>query len=496
MSIDLSHAPRTGEATDGPAHSSPGDVAAAVAAAAAAFPAVSTAHPADRRRWLAAVADALDAAADELVALADQETALGAVRLRGELTRGAVNMRYYGAVGEAGRWLRAQVQVVPGDPGTDLRRAHLPVGPVAVFGASNFPFQFGVLGHDTCSAVAAGCPVIAKAHPAHPRLSVRLAEIAIGALARAGAPEGTLSLVVGFAAGLDLVDAPDVAAVAFTGSQHGGLAIVERARRRPQPIPVYAEMGTVNPVLVTPAAAPRMSIIAEEFVASFTLGAGQYCTKPGLMLAPRGGGAPEAVAAVAGSTAGVWLLTEGIATAYRNGVAALTEAGGEVIATGAALDTGYAVRPALLRVTAADLRPGSRLLEECFGPVALIAEYADVDEALAVLRRMRPSLAGAVYGGGADDPDLARMVAQLSTQTGRVVVDGAPTGVVCADAMHHGGPWPAASDPRATSVGAAALDRFTRPVSFQNVPDRALPPALRDANPWQLADRDQPGHAW
>ncbi|MGH3661709.1 MAG: aldehyde dehydrogenase family protein [Micromonosporaceae bacterium] len=484
MTVDLSHDPRTGAAIDGPEHTAPDQVAGAVAAAAAAFPRVSTTPPAERRRWLDAVAAALDAAADELVDLADQETALGPVRLRGELTRGAVNMRYYGRVGESGRWLRAKVQT---GPGLDLRRANLPLGPVAVFGASNFPFQFGVVGHDVCSALAVGCPVVAKAHPAHPRLSARLAEITTAALRGTGAPEGTYSLVVGFEAGLALVDAPQTAAVAFTGSQRGGMAIVERARRRPHPIPVYAEMGTVNPVLVTPTGAVRMATVAEEFVASYTLGAGQYCTKPGLLLAPRGARAPDAIATVARGTDGVWLLSDRIAAAYRDGVAALSGAGAEVIATGAALDAGYQVRPTLLRVDPADLRPGSRLLEECFGPVALVAEYADLDQALDVLRRMQPSLTGAAYGGGADDPDLPRVVAELAARTGRVVVDGAPTGVACVDAMHHGGPWPATSEPTASSVGAQALERFTRPVAFQNVPDAALPAPLRDGDPWHLA---------
>lgn len=492
MTIDLSHHPRTGQSVDGPAHTSTEQVSSAVSAASAAFGTVSTASPRDRRRWLGAVADALDAAADELVATADEETALGEDRLRGELMRGAVNMRYYAAVGEGGSWVRARVETLPGPPEIDLRRANLPIGPVAVFGASNFPFQFGVLGHDTASAIAAGCPVIAKAHPAHPRLSVRLGEIATEALSDAGAPDGVYTVVVGFDAGTALVDAPEICAVAFTGSQRGGTALVERARQRPHPIPVYAEMGTINPVLVTPAATARIEAIAKEFVASFTLGAGQFCTKPGLMLAPRDSGAPHAVAAHAGSTAGVWLLTKGIATAYRNGVNALAEAGAEVIATGAALEEGYAAQPTLLRVDPAALQPGSRLLEECFGPVALIAEYRDVDEALAILGRMQPSLAGTVYGGGPADPDLPRAVAQLAAQTGRVVVDGASTGVATTDAMHHGGPWPSTSDPSATSVGAKALDRFTRPVAFQNVPDHALPPALQNANPWAQQGRDRP----
>ncbi|HYJ70176.1 MAG TPA: aldehyde dehydrogenase family protein [Nocardioidaceae bacterium] len=486
MSTEVSHQPRTGATHPGPSHTAPDDVAAAVAAARAAYPVVSTATPRDRRRWLDAVADTLDAHADELVAIADGETALGEERLRGELQRGVVNMRYYAAVGESGDWLRVRKQTLPGPPPIDLRRANLPIGPVAVFGASNFPFQFGVVGHDTCSAISAGCPVVTKAHPAHPRLSVRLAELTRSTLAAAGAPDGTYSLVVGFGAGTALVDAPEIAAVAFTGSQAGGMALVDRARRRERPIPVYAEMGTVNPVLVTPAAIDRIDEIAAELVASFTLGAGQFCTKPGLLMAPAGSGVTEATATHVASSPGVWLLTEGIAAAYRDGIDDLVTAGGTLLASGQTMPSGYAAQPHAVTVGLADLRPGSRLLGECFGPVALVAQYADIDEALGTLATLQPSLTGAVYGAGPDDPDLPRAVERMAAQVGRVVVDGPPTGVACADAMHHGGPWPSTSDPRSTSVGAHALDRFTRPVAYQNVPEMALPPALRDADPWGL----------
>lgn len=481
MVVDLSHDPRTGTAVDGPPHTPPQELAGLLGAAAAAFGDVSATPPATRRGWLDAIAAALEAHADELVALADEETALGEARLTNELGRTASNMRYYAEVGESGSWRQTCVETVPGPSPFDLRRADLPIGPVAVFGASNFPFMFGVLGHDSSSALAVGCPVLVKAHPAHPRLSLRLAEVAREALAAAGAPEGAFALVVGFDAGIALVDAPEVAAVAFTGSQAGGMALVERARCRPVPIPVYAEMGTVNPVVVTPAAGQRIAAIAEEFVGSFTLGAGQFCTKPGLMLAPVGCGAAEAIAEHTVNAPGVWLLSEGIARSYRDGVVALQEEGGVVAAEGSSVDTGFAARPTLLRVSVAELTAGSRFLEECFGPVALLAEYASPGEALAVLRRMQPSLAGSIYGAGADDPDLPALVALLAGQVGRVVVDGPPTGVACTDAMHHGGPWPSTSDPSATSVGARALHRFTRPVAFQNVPPSALPPALRDA---------------
>ena len=494
LSYDPSHDPRTGAATTGPDHSTPSQVEAAVAAAVRAAGAVASASPAQRQGWLDALAASLEASADRLVAIAEEETALGLPRLRGELAKTAANARYYGAVAADGAWLGARIQRSADGAGLDLRRVNVPLGPVAVFGASNFPFQFGTVGHDTCSAIAAGCPVVVKAHPAHPRLAVALAELAGEAMEAAGAPTGILGTVVGFDAGLGLVDAPGVAAVGFTGSQRGGLALVERAARRDVPIPVFAEMGTVNPAVVTPAGAQRIGEVAAGYVASFTLGAGQFCTKPGLLLVPRGCGAAEAVSEQVRSHEGAWLLTAGIAEAYREGVDSLASSGARALAVGASPEDGYAACAAVLRVDAEDLQPGSRLLEECFGPAALVAEYDTVDQAVEILARLQPSLAGSVFGAGAGagdadeaaDPDLAPLVARLAAQAGRVIVDGWPTGVACADAMHHGGPWPATSRPDATSVGAHALHRFTRPVSYQGVPEAALPPALQDANPWGL----------
>ncbi|GAA0714052.1 aldehyde dehydrogenase family protein [Dactylosporangium roseum] len=473
-------------------------VSAAVAASAAAtaFAGVSTTAPTQRRRWLEAVAEALHSRAELLVALAEEETGLGEVRLRQELTDAAANARYYAAVGEGGGWLRAQAQRRTGGSAADLRKAHLSIGPVAVFGASNFPFKFGVFGHDTCAAVAAGCSVVVKAHPAHPRLSRAIAGTVTAALDAAGAPAGTFGLIEGFTEGLALVQLPEIAAVAFTGSQSGGMALVDAVRARPLPIPVFAEMGTVNPVVVTPGAAHSIEPIAAGFVESFTRGGGQFCTKPGLLLVPRGCGAAAAIAAALSSRDGVRLLTAGISDAFRAGVGDLVAAGAEVLATGGPADGEHVVRPVALSVSPDVLRQGSRLLQECFGPVGLVAEYGHFAEVGEILSRMQPALAGSVFSADGADPDVSSVVAQLAGRTGRVVVNDWPTGVACVDAMHHGGPWPATSRPDATSVGADALARFTRPVAFQNVPDEALPPALQDANPWRLVRYDQEGRPW
>lgn len=495
---DVGHDPRTGTALPGVPHSTAQEVAAALTAATSAAQAVATTPPHTRGAWLDAVATALEEHADELVDLADAETAFGSPRLPAELGKAAAQARFYGLVAAEGSFIGAHIDHAAGAPPVDLRRARLPLGPVAVFGASNFPFGFGVAGHDTCSAIAAGCPVVVKAHPAHPRLSVRLAEITSAALTSAGAPEGTFGLVVGFDAGLMLVDAPEIAAVGFTGSQTGGMALVERAARRGTdggpalPIPVFAEMGTVNPAVATVLGAEtRTHDIAHGFVDSFTLGGGQFCTKPGLLLVPTGSALPRAVAEEAATRTTGWSLTQGIAAAYRDGLARLEHAGARVVArsTEPESSAGFAAPVTAMVAQATDLVPGSPLLEECFGPVALVVEYADRAERDALIRRLQPSLAAAVATGGGDDPETADLVALLATQVGRVVVDGWPTGVAGTWAQHHGGPWPATSRPDASSVGAAALDRWGRPVAFQDVSDSALPPALREDNPWGLPRR-------
>lgn len=366
----------------------------------------------------------------------------------------------------------------------------LPVGPVAVFGASNFPFGFGVLGHDTASAIAAGCPVVVKAHPAHPRLSVRLGEITSAALVGSGAPAGVFAVVVGFEAGLALVDADPIAAVAFTGSQTGGMALVQRAGQRADPIPVFAEMGTVNPVVVTPAAArTRISDIAQGFAESFTMGAGQFCTKPGLLLTPAGSDAALHVGAALAELPAGWLLTEAIASTYRQGRSSLMAAGARVVGEGKGSAAGFEAVPTVFTALADELTPASPLLKECFRPAAVVIEYADLDQLREVLGRLQPSLAATIASGGSDDSDLPWLVQLLASRVGRVVVDGWPTGVANTWAQHHGGPWPATSRPDATSVGAAALDRFTRPVSFQSAADQALPPALQGDNPWAVPRR-------
>lgn len=484
-----SYDPRTGGVVATVADTTPDELRRVVGAAAAAAPVLAATSPAERRRWQVAVADALESHRDELARLADRETALGLERLAGEVTRAAGQLRFYGDVAAEGSYLGVTVdEATATTPG--LVRVHRPLGPVAVFGASNFPFAFSILGNDTGAALAAGCPVVAKAHPAHAGLSLRQAEIARQALADAGAPTGTFAVVSGHQVGVDLVQAPEITAVAFTGSQAGGLALWRIANERDVVIPVYAEMGTVNPVVVTAAGARDMDTVARGLVGSFTLGSGQFCTKPGLLLAPAGSGAAAAVArALHEAGPAPVMLTEAIAAGVTAGIDAMVAAGAEIVGEVPASEPGWAAPAAVLTASAEALVPGSRLLEETFGAVALVVEYDGAEQLAEIVGRLQSSLAASVFTGAADDPQAADTIALLSGKVGRVAVDEWPTGVAFTWAQQHGGPWPATSAPAATSVGAHGLNRFVRPVAYQSAHDSWLPPEARAANPWGLPRR-------
>lgn len=481
--------PRTGEAVRTVEDTTAGELAAVLAAATEAAPRLLASSPAERRSWLYAVAASLEEHRDELAQLADRETALGLERLTGEISRTAGQLRFYGDVAAEGSYLEVTIdEATATTPG--LVRVNRPLGPVAVFGASNFPFAFSVLGNDTGAALAAGCPVVVKAHPAHVGLSLRQAEIARRALADAGAPEGTFGIVTGHQVGVDLVRAPEITAVGFTGSQAGGLALWRIANEREVVIPVYAEMGTVNPVVVTREGARDIDAVAKGFVGSFTLGSGQFCTKPGLLLAPAGCGAAEAVAAALRDAAPApVMLTQTIAKGVVDGVQEMVAAGAEVVAELAAGHDAWAAPTVVVRADPDALQPGSRLLEETFGAVALVCEYADDQQLAGIVDRLQSSLAVSLFTGSAEDGQAPGLIARLTGKAGRVAVNDWPTGVAFTWAQHHGGPWPSTSAPAATSVGAHGLARFVRPVAFQSTPDGWLPPEARTENPWGIPRR-------
>lgn len=488
-----SYRPLDGEIAGTVEDTAPDELARVTGRAAEAASAVAAAAPRERRAWLHEIASALEADAAELAALAQTETGLGLPRLEAEIARTAAQLRFYGDVAVEGSFLGVAIDEATAHS-PRLVRVNRPRGPVAVLGASNFPFAFGVLGNDTGSAIAAGCPVVVKAHPAHVLLSVRLAGLATAALQRAGAPDGTFQLVIGHQCGIDLVRAAEIKAVCFTGSQSGGLALWRIANERDEAIPMFAEMGTVNPAVVTPAGAARLAEVASGFVGSFTLGAGQFCTKPGLLFAPAGSDAARAVATALTAAAPLpTMLTETIAASVASGVRALEAAGATVVGSTPGPATGWSADATVLSAPISALRPGSSLLDECFGPVAVVVEYHDRDELLRGLEALQPSLAAAVFAGGDEDEDAAYLIERLSGQVGRVTRDDWPTGVAWTWAQQHGGPWPATTAASATSVGAAALDRFVRPVAFQSVPDGMLPPSVSAAvapdNPWRIPRR-------
>ncbi|MFI8526253.1 aldehyde dehydrogenase family protein [Promicromonospora sukumoe] len=475
------------------------DVARRAATAAAAL----AAWPRDRKAaLLEALADALDADRDALVAEADRETALGPDRLGGELTRTAYQLRTFARVVLDGGYLEATIDhagPTPMGPRPDLRRMLVPLGPVAVYAASNFPFAFSVLGGDTASALAAGNPVVVKAHPGHPATSERVARLAERAVAATGAPEGTFALVHGFDAGVALVSHPAIRAAGFTGSLAGGRALADAAAARPAPIPFYGELSSINPVLVTPSAAREK---ADEYgaglAASVLQGGGQFCTKPGLVLVPAGADGDRVVEAFGraiGGAPALPALTAGMADAYERG---LTARAAEAVVRARSGDPGAgtagsgtpgsetagpapsSTTPALLEVDAGALT--ADLVEECFGPLAVVVRYADETEAVGVVGHVEGSLTASILTAGATDLDLPDARAALAARAGRVLYDGYPTGVAVAWAQHHGGPWPSTNTLH-TSVGATAIRRFLRPLAWQQAPEHALPPELRDGAP-------------
>jgi NADP-dependent aldehyde dehydrogenase len=492
----LSRDARTGQPRSQVAvEAGPAEVDAAVRAAHATLGAL-----ADRRQRAAllnAAADAVESRADALIAAADAETALGVPRLTGELARVAYQFRFFAGIAADGGYLG--VVIDPPDPAAvpprpELRRWKVPLGTVAVFAASNFPFAFSVPGGDTASALAAGCPVVVKAHPGHPALSAATAAVATAVVREQGWPAGTFAVVQGTDAGVRVLSAPEVKAAGFTGSVAGGRALEQVAQGRPEPIPFYGELGSTNPVVVTPAAlAERGPEIAAGFVGSFTLGAGQFCTKPGVLLLPVGHGLEAEIENAVSAAPPAPLLTPSIFAAFGAGLATRAEhAGTRLLATSAATapDDGRSVTPTVLALSVPTFLADLELLgEECFGPVSLVVEYDSVDELRQVVEALPGSLVASVHLATEDADWVGALLEDLAARTGRLVVNGWPTGVAVTWAMQHGGPHPVTTSSLHTSVGATAPRRWLRPVAYQGVPEQHLPPALQSANPWQVPRR-------
>lgn len=452
-----------------------------------------------RAAFLRTAADLLAGAGEHVIEAADAETALGPARLTGELARTAAQLRAFAEVVDEGAYLDIHIDhedATRTPPWPDLRRYKIPLGVVAVYAASNFPLAFSVPGGDTASALAAGCPVVIKAHPDHPATSELCASLLRRAAAQHGLPEDVVTLVHGFQAGVELVRHPLVSAAGFTGSIRGGRALFDAAAARAVPIPFHGELGSLNPVVITEAAAAeRGEQIGAGLAGSITMGAGQFCTKPGFVLAPAGESGDRLLKSLTGAVsdteAGV-LLDHRMRDAFLAGVserAALPDvelpvtpgAGGEHTVA-----AGFLTVPAHLLATEG---PHDALLEECFGPVTVVARYASEDEITAVLSRLPGNLTATLQIATEEaDGSAAGLLAALTPLAGRVLVNGWPTGVAVAPAQHHGGPYPATTS-TSTSVGATAIERWLRPVTYQTTPDALLPPELREDNPLSLPRR-------
>ena len=451
--------------------------------------------PAARRaEFLEAIASELDALGDEFVALVCRETALPAGRIQGERARTSGQMRLFAQTLRRGDFYGARIdQALPTRqplPRADLRQCRLGVGPVAVFGASNFPLAFSTAGGDTAAALAAGCPVVFKAHSGHMATAEQVALAMTRAAEKTGMPAGVFNMIFGSGVGEALVKHPLIQAVGFTGSLKGGRALCDMAAARPQPIPVFAEMSSINPLLLLPEAlAVRGEQIASELAASVVLGAGQFCTNPGLVIgirSPQFSAFAQRLGSLLAEQPGQTLLNTGGLRSYVQGCATL-RAHPQVKHLAGQTQQGNQAQAQLFQADVSLLLTGDELLqEEIFGPATVLVEVADRAELVAALHGLHGQLTATLIGEPADLEQCADLVALLERKVGRVLINGYPTGVEVCEAMVHGGPWPATSDARGTSVGSLAIDRFLRPVCYQNFPDALLPEALQNANPLRL----------
>lgn len=469
----------------------PEEVDAAAQAAAAAYPLYRNLSAVRRAEFLEAIADEIDALGDDFVALVTRETALPAARIQGERGRTSGQMRLFAKVLRRGDFYGARIDRAQPErqplPRPDLRQYQIGVGPVAVFGASNFPLAFSTAGGDTASALAAGCPVVFKAHSGHMATAECVADALIRAAEKTGMPKGVFNMIFGGGVGEILVKHPAIQAVGFTGSLKGGRALCDMAAARPQPIPVFAEMSSVNPVIVLPGALKaRGATVAKELAGSVVLGCGQFCTNPGLVIGIRSAEFSEFVAGLAdaiGAQPAQTMLNAGTLRSYANGVAQLS-GHARVSRLAGNEQAGNQAQPQLFKADVSMLLEGDHLLqEEVFGPTTIVVEVADSAELTRALQSMHGQLTATLIAERDDLEAFRDLLPLLEVKAGRVLLNGYPTGVEVCDAMVHGGPYPATSDARGTSVGTLAIHRFLRPVCYQNYPDDVLPQALQNANP-------------
>jgi NADP-dependent aldehyde dehydrogenase len=463
----------------------------------------------DRGAFLRTIATKIESIAEDVIERAGQETALPQARLQSETARTCGQLRLFAQVAEEGSWVNARIDHADLNrkptPKPDIRSMLRPLGPVVVFGASNFPLAFSVAGGDTASALAGGNTVIVKAHAAHPGTSELVGRAVQASVRECGLPEGVFSLLFGSGSqvGTALMKHPLVKAGGFTGSRTAGRTLMDVAASRPEPIPFYAEMSSTNPVFILPRALrERAGDIAAGLHTSFTMGAGQFCTKPGMVFLPQGSDAAAfagKLRRLVGESAPFHLLTKTIHSSYDSAIAQRkTEAAVKLIAEGpqAAADAGFAVSSALFETDAAAFL-ASDLDAEIFGPTTLLVQHSGREQVLAIARLLEGHLTATIHGTEQDLQEFTDLIAILETKVGRLVFNGFPTGVEVTHAMVHGGPYPSTSDGRSTSVGSQAIFRFARLVCYQGFPDSALPHELKDANPlgiWRMIDGGMSRH--
>ncbi|WP_324675047.1 aldehyde dehydrogenase (NADP(+)) [Hymenobacter sp. GOD-10R] len=472
---------------------------ALLAEATAAYAIYKKTTGAERATFLRAIATAIDELGDQLLQTASTESNLPLARLTGERGRTQGQLRLFADLVENGYWAEATIDTALPDrqplPRPDMRRLLLPLGPVAVFGASNFPLAFSTAGGDTASALAAGCPVVYKAHPAHPRTSVLVAEAIAKAAQQCNLPAAVFQHVVGGTqVGTELVQHPAVRAVAFTGSYGAGKALFDLATRRDVPIPVYAEMGSVNPLFILPEKlASDPTGLAQQAAQSVLLGAGQFCTCPGLVFVPADEAAEafvDSLGETLSSATATHMLHAGIADNYYQNLSSLLQHANVHALVQPETHT-LEGRAGLARTSAAQWIQNAALQEEVFGPFTLVVTYQDEAELLAAANALHGQLTCTLWGTAAELAQAEPVADALREKCGRLLFAGVPTGVEVSHAMTHGGPFPATTDPRSTSVGSYAIKRFARPVTFQSAPAELLPPELRNENPtgiWRMID--------
>jgi len=477
------------------------EVETAIAKAAAAFPVYQSLSPLVRAVFLETIAEEIMALGDPLIQRAMQESGLPEARLIGERGRTIGQLKLFAEILKEGSWVEAVIDTALPErqplPRADLRKMLVPIGPVVVFGASNFPFAFSTAGGDTASALAAGNPVIVKAHPAHLGTNELMAGAIRNAIQKCNLPDGVFSFVIGegFATGLQLVKHPQIKAVGFTGSFTGGMALYKAATtERQSPIPVYAEMSSINPVLLLKEKLEKDgNALAASLAGSITLGVGQFCTNPGLLFLINDAAAENFISelttklsAIPGGT----MLNAGICKSYySNKQIVAGQAGVTVLLEGDDASAAYKGTPALLEVSAADFMQNPALQNEIFGPASLIVKCADEAELQQAIRSLHGQLTGTVFATVNDLTNFSTAVNELTGKVGRVVYNNVPTGVEVCYAMVHGGPFPSTTDARSTSVGADAIKRFVRPQCLQDCPQEFLPDALKNENPLNLMRR-------